>query len=263
MTFPNPSFFSGSVVHQRINPIRHRLKYWVFSALIDLDDFEGFEKKNIFFSHNNWNVLSVFNKDYADGKQADLAIYCREEFGKKFPDLEVDRVMLLTYPRVWGYAFNPLSVFIGLDKLGSPIAVIYEVNNTFSGRTHYVCRISDYQVDQVDKDMLVSPFNGVEGHYDFRLKTEQESVTIGVALRVNEQAIMNSYYRCENIGNSNWAIAKLVAKKPLMTFKVMAAIHYEALKLWLKGLRPPKTRKSIQNKPLPQSGEVHSTILDQ
>lgn len=237
--FPETSLFRGVVAHQRVMPVRHKLRYHVFSLLIDLDKLAEFTNQHRFFSHNRWNLLSLHDRDHGDGRQEDLAGYARNLLGKHLPQVNCEKVMLLTYPRVFGYVFNPLSVYIFLDADRQPIAVIYEVSNTFAGRTNYVSEIRNGRIDQAEKHMIVSPFNGERGTYSFRLKHGEDALSIGVALRENNKAILNTWYNCRKIKTGDFQILKLVVSVPFMTLKVMAGIHFEAAKLWLKGLRPP------------------------
>lgn len=244
MSFPNSSLFQGTVSHQRITPIRHKLSYSVFSLLIDLNQIEEFSSKSFLFSYNKWNLLSLFTKDYGDGKQQELAEFATHLLKTELPNIKFEYIMLLTYPRVLGYVFNPLSVYVFLDSMRQPVAAIYEVSNTFSGRTNYVCKIEDKLIDQAEKDMVVSPFNGTHGRYSFRLKFDNENISIGVALRENDVPIINTWYNCSRTSTNDFKIIWLLVKKPFMTFKVIAGIHFEAAKLWLKGLRPPKRSPS-------------------
>lgn len=246
MSVPKSSLFQGTVSHQRVTPVRHKLSYSVFSLLIDLKKIDQFSSKIFLFSYNKWNFLSLFSKDYGDGEQQDLAKYAGSLLAKELPETQFENVMLLTYPRVLGYAFNPLSVYIFLGAKSEPVATIYEVRNTFSGKTNYVCRVDGNAIDQAQKNMTVSPFNGSDGKYSFRLMFDDENISIGVALRENEMPIINTWYKCSRIQTNDLQIILLILKKPFMTFKVIAGIHYEALKLWLKGLRPPKRSSSLK-----------------
>ena len=112
MSFAQSALLSGEVVHKRVHRFRHRLEYRTFSLLLDLDRIEEVERQCRLFSHNRWNVLSLFSSDHADGKHNDLAQYARELVAKELANTQAGKVYLMTYPRVFGYVFNPLSVYL-------------------------------------------------------------------------------------------------------------------------------------------------------
>lgn len=240
MMGPAPQLLTGAVVHQRVHPLRHRLRYRVFSVLVDLDQIESAASVCRLFSHNRWNLLSLHDSDLADGQQHDLAGHARRLVAAKHPELAIDRVLLLTYPRVLGYVFNPLSVYFCLNRNDDLAAVIYEVSNTFGERISYVCRVADGHVDPADKRMLVSPFNEKNGAYGFRVAIDDREITVGVSLKHNAKPLLNTWYRAKRRPLTDARIAFATLTVPFMTLKVIAAIHLEAGKLWLKGLRPPK-----------------------
>lgn len=248
MTFPKPALFAGNVLHRRVHPVWHSLRYRVFSILVDLDDIDGLASQCRLLSHNRWNALSLNDRDHADGETADLAGFTRDLISER-TGLTVDRVFMFAFPRVFGHVFNPLTVYFGLRKDGSPAAVIYEVNNTFGGRTHYVCRAEQtadgVTIEQAGKRLLVSPFNGEHGRYGFRLDFDDERMSLGVALKVAGRAILNTSYASTRIEASDFNIVRLLSAMPMMTLKVISVIHLEALKLWLKGLRPPRPLKTV------------------
>ncbi|MEX0347317.1 MAG: DUF1365 domain-containing protein [Rhizobiaceae bacterium] len=242
MSFPKPALFSGTVLHRRVFPKWHSLRYRAFSVLLDLDHIGSFANSCRLFSHNRWNILSIHDRDHADGETPDLAWFVRDIVRRRL-DLRAERVLMFTFPRVLGYVFNPLTVYFCLGKSGEVSAIVYEVNNTFGGRVHYACKVTDadgqVSVDGASKRLLVSPFNGERGRYGFKLDFDDEKVVIGVSLKEAGRPIINTSYATSSVSATDTNIARLVTTMPFMTLKVMIAIHIEALKLWLKGLRPP------------------------
>lgn len=233
---------SGEVVHKRVFPIRHKLKYGTFSILLDLDNTAGVCENCRLFSYNSWNVLSFFDKDHADGTQENLAQYARTLVSEELDIQQIGKVFLMTYPRVFGYVFNPLSVYFCHAPDSECVALIFEVSNTFGGRKTYVQRIEGTRIEHARKQLVVSPFNGNAGEYTFRADQSGEFLTIGVTLRERETPVLNTWYKVKCVGFTDWHILRLSISRPLMTMKVIAAIHFEALKLWLKGLRFPNTK---------------------
>ena len=242
MKLSSSSLLFGDVVHQRVHPVRHKLRYQTFSILLDLDDIDGVTRSCHFFSHNCWNILSFYERDHADGLQENLAQYARARVARELGIANIGKVYLMTYPRVFGYVFNPLSVYFCHEGDGDCVALIFEVSNTFGGRKSYVQRIAGNQVEGAHKQFLVSPFNQKTGKYSFRADQVGEFLTLGVALRENDKPVLNTWYRVQRAKFSDWQILNFSLRRPLMTIKVVAAIHFEATKLWLKGLRFPKVK---------------------
>lgn len=242
MIVPGQALYVGTVVHRRVSPVKHRLRYRVFSVLADLDDIGGLARRCRLFSHNRWNALSLYDRDHADGATPDLAWFVRDLVNRRLGFVP-ERVFMLTFPRVFGYVFNPLTSYFCFNRDGLAAAV-YEVNNTFGGRTHYVCSIDttdgETATASAGKRLLVSPFNGEHGRYGFRLRFSGESITQGVALKEAGKPIVNTSYAASHVEATDFNIVGLLTRFPFMTLKVVGGIHVEAARLWLKGLRPPR-----------------------
>lgn len=243
--FERHAILVGKVEHRRLQPVAHRLTYNVFSVLVNLEELDEVDKCARFLSVNSSNLLSLWTADLADGNQTDLASFAKLLVSEKYPEIEVSEVWLQTYPRVLGYVFNPLSVYFCLDHEKKIVAAIYEVSNTFGERIHYVQRVRNGQVDRAQKQMLVSPFNEKTGEYGFSLLADEDDITIGVSLRQKNLPVVKTWTKAIQRSISDYQIISLMLKIPLFTLKVIIAIHYEALKLWIKGLRPPKKSKAF------------------
>ena len=157
-------------------------------------------------------------------------------------EAEVERVVVLFYPQIFGFAFNPLTVYFALKDNGEPALMIYEVRNTFGEDLTYVLPAGAAQNGQtfthrIDKQFYVSPFNRVEGSYTFHVIKPGDRMTVGVALKTAGEPLLRTHFAGEQSELSDWALVKMLFAYPLMTAKVVAAIHWEALKLWRKGLR--------------------------
>lgn len=237
--FGEPAILKGSVVHQRVQPVAHRLEYRVFSLLLDLDRLDEAGKGRRLFSVDRFNLLSFHRRDVADGATSDLAAHARRLVADELAITNIRSVWLLTYPRVLGYVFNPLSVYFCLDGEGNVAALVYEVSNTFGARVSYVSAVRDGRIDGAAKSMLVSPFNRTTGEYRFGFSATEEEMTVGVALHDLGKPVLKTWFRARRHDLGDARILASVLAMPFMTLKVIAAIHYEALKLWLKGLRPP------------------------
>ena len=245
----NSIIYNGKVIHRRFKPKEHYFKYNVFSLLIDIDELEIIANKIKIFSYNKFNIISFFDKDHGprDGTSV------KEWVIKNLKDIGIEnikiQIKLLCYPRIFGYVFNPLSVFFIYDENSRLIAILYEVKNTFGEQHTYVFKTDDDKViiNSCTKKFHVSPFIEMECHYYFRVLKPSDKISViidqkdkdgkllyasqdGKAAELNEKNLLTSYI-----------------SHPLMTFKIIAAIHYEALKLWLKGIKIIKRKLKIKN----------------
>lgn len=256
---PN-ALYKGTVTHKRLKPVKHALSYSVFNLFVDCDEISALSKKLRLFSYNRPNLISLYDKDYGDGE--DLKAYLNDLAKRAVPDIEVARFKMLTYPRVLGYAFNPLTVYYGISAEGETCLMIYEVNNTFGQRHTYVIpaelRENGVIWQNCNKQFYVSPFNDVSGQYSFHVTPVEETLTLGVALRDDEGPLLNAYFRGERQPLTDKSLVAALASTGWMTIKVMMGIHWEALKLWLKGMKlqprpdaPKRAVKLIKKQPDP------------
>ena len=135
-TFPEPCVYTGKVMHVRLKPVRHRFVYRVFSLFLDLDKMEEHARKLRLFSFNRFNVLSFHERDHGDGS-GNLKDWVRGHL--RAAGYRADGpIFIQCYPRLWGYVFNPLSVYFCYQKSGALEAVLHEVSNTFGDRHSYL-----------------------------------------------------------------------------------------------------------------------------
>lgn len=257
------ALYLGSVVHKRMRPRPHALKYSVFSCLFDCNHLEQLDARLRLLSYNRFNVFSLYDRDHTDGER--LSDYLRTIAQESGYGEEISRFMMLCYPRILGYVFNPLTVYFGLDEDECVRLVVYEVRNTFGERKTYVLPTDagpDGLVSQeCRKRFYVSPFNAVEGRYSFHATPLcADELTVGVALKTNDGPLLRAHFRGGRRPLSDASLLNALARTGWMTVKVMAGIHYEAIKLWAKGLRvvkrppPPATPISYISTPKEEPG---------
>ncbi len=152
--------YIGSVIHKRFKPKEHYFKYKVFSLYLNLDEIDEVQKKIPFFSYNKFNLISFYDKDHGERDGSSLKLWVQKKLDEAGIGNEIKSVNLLCYPRIFGYVFNPLSIFFVFDKYSSLIAIMYEVKNTFGEQHTYIFKTKDNNLikNHCDKKFHVSPF---------------------------------------------------------------------------------------------------------
>jgi DUF1365 family protein len=234
------ALYTGTVMHRRLRPRRHKLSYGVFSLLLDLDELPALHQRLRCFSHNRFNIVSFHDRDHGPGKSAPLRSWVEGRLAQVGIDLDGGSIRLLCYPRILGYVFNPLSVYFccrrGAPEV--PAAIIYEVNNTFGERHCYVLPVTGNDGgilrQRCRKELYVSPFIPMEMTYDFRVHPPAAMVSVAIHTRDAEGALLYASFSGDRQPLAAPGLLRAVARFPLLTLKVIAAIHWEALKLWSK-----------------------------
>lgn len=252
------AIYDGVVTHKRLRPVEHKLRYGVFNMFVNVDDLDRTASHLRLFSHNRLNLVSLHDKDFGDGTGKDLPGYLRNLAAQAGVTGDRLRFFMLAYPRILNFAFNPLTTYYGVER-GEIKVMIYEVRNTFKQRHTYVIPAGEQKDGVVwqdcDKQFYVSPFNKVEGTYRFHVTKPGAELTLGVALKDKEGALLNAFLRGEQKPLTDFQLLKSLARTGWMTMKVVFGINYEAFKLWVKGLRPkpkpdaPKRAIAIFKKP--------------
>lgn len=236
----NAVIYTGRVVHKRLRPKQHALSYRVFSLLIDLDRVADVAGASNIFSYNRFNLVSFHDRDHGPGDGTPAAVHAREIFSAADLDVSGCRLLMLAYPRVLGYVFNPLSVVYAVRPSGDLAALIYEVNNTWGERRSYVVAAGDEHAgvyaQSARKELHVSPFAPATGRYGFRVTPPDEDILVGVQLSDLGGALLKTYFKGTAEPWSDGKLFALLFRFPLLTVKIITAIHVEALKLWLKGV---------------------------
>ena len=235
------ALYIGEVMHQRLRPFGHRLAYRVFSLLVDLDRLDELDRMSPLFSVDAANLVAFRQSDHVS--EGSVRAHADRLLAQAGLDRPAARILLLCYPRIFGYVFNPISVYFAYDDAGALVALIYAVRNTFGEKHSYVARIepgdvSDAGVRQTRRKLFhVSPFVGMDARYHFHVLPPGETVR----LRINEteagEPLLAASFGGSVAQLNSAALTACLLKIPLMTWKITAGIHWEALKLWLKGAR--------------------------
>lgn len=257
------ALYSGSVVHRRLRPVAHRLRYRVFSLLLDLDELPRLARRLRFFSLDRFNLFSLHQGDHGAGGDQGLRPYVEQQLHAA--GLATGgAIRLLAMPRILGYAFNPLSVYFCHHPDGGLQAILYEVNNTFGERHSYLIAVDEAQrhggelTQQCEKRFHVSPFLALDMHYRFGIaapRADDERLRITVTASDVEGPVLTACFDARRRALDDRQLLRAFFACPLLTLKVMTAIHWEALRLWAKGLRlhrrpgaPERTVTVVNNK---------------
>ena len=243
------SIYNGTVIHKRFKPKVHFFKYKVFSLLIDLSELNVLEKKINFFSHNSFNLISFFDKDHGERDGSSLIDWVKKNLKENNITFEDIKIKLLCYPRILGYVFNPLSVFYVYDKKDDLISILYEVKNTFGEQHTYIFKVKNNNILQhsCSKKFHVSPFIEMNCNYFFKILKPGEKISVIIDQYQSNEKLLYASQDGKRVDFTSIELIKSYLKHPLMTFKIISAIHFEAFKLWAKGIKFIKKKLKIKN----------------
>ena len=250
MTPGRSALYAGAVVHRRLAPKDHLFRYSVFSLLIDLDELEEVDRRCRLFSVNRWNLFSFFERDHGDGEPGGLKAYVTRTLARAGVDGSGLKVSLLCYPRMLGYVFNPISVYFCSDAAGRHVALLYEVTNTFGERHSYLFRLegdaSAPFKHSCRKALYVSPFIEMDALYSFCVVPPGERLAVSIRETDSSGPVLNASFTGRRIALRDRVLARFGLSYFLLGVRIMAAIHWQAFRLWWKGVQVHrhKARKS-------------------
>ena len=251
MSMAASCLYRGEVVHRRLAPLHHELRYGVYNLFADIDELPLLAKRMRLFSYNRFNLFSINDRNHGPGDGAPIREHIWSIARRVETAAPVTRIFMFCYPRVLGLVFNPLTAYYGLDASGQLRLMIYEVNNTFGGRHSYAIPAGDDLHQSCGKRLYVSPFNTDAGRYDFILQEPGEELKLGITLSTADGPCLKAWFTGTRLPLTDGNLLRSFISLPLLPFKVFGGIHWEAAKLWLKGLRlksrpaPPPTHVSI------------------
>ena len=225
----NSSIYSGTLMHSRRTPTRNTFSYPVSYFLLDLDELPELERRLRLFSVNRPNVLSLYDRDHFDGAPLKRAVV---EFAD---DPEIERVLMLAQLRVLGYVFNPVSFYWCYGRDGALRCMVAELNNTFGERLPELLRGPELRYEH-EKRLHVSPFFGLDQSYEYAFSQPGEEVWARIHVRENGARPLTAVLHGRRRELTNRNVARVLARYPLMPVQVTTLIHWQALRLWLKGV---------------------------
>jgi hypothetical protein len=230
------AIYEGTVTHMRWKPMQHRLQFGLFSLLLDLDELPRLSRIP-FFSHNRKNLVSFYDRDHGPRDGSDLRRWITAEMETAGIEDPLGAIRVLVIPRILGYQFNPLTVWFIEGENATLRWVLYEIHNTFGDAHSHLVEVADERIHEhgFAKEMHVSPFFAVEGDYRVRIGSPGDRFTMSIEYRTEGTRAMTAALRGDRLPLTASNLLGAVVRYPLLTFRVMAAIHWEAAKLWAKG----------------------------
>lgn len=235
--------YPGEVMHARLKPFGHRFAYRVFSLLVDIDRLAELGRMTWLLGVNRPGLASFHESDHVETPGETLRAFADRQLADAGLKKPAARVLLLAYPRIFGYVFNPISVYFCYDDACALIALIYAVRNTFGGRHIYVSPVRSGElgpagVRQTQAKLFhVSPFIGMDTRYHFRILPPGKTVRLRIHETENGEPLLSATFAGAARPLATPDLGACLIKFPFVTLKIIAGIHWEALKLWLKGAR--------------------------
>lgn len=261
------ALYVGRVTHQRVRTFGHRLDYRVWMLLLDLDTVEATQARLKLLSRGRFGLIGWCAADHGDRSGRPLRTQIEGHLDEAGIDLAGGPIRLLTMPRILGYGFNPISVWFCHRPDGQIAALLYEVTNTFHERHTYLVATPDPPPpggggprsgggggagalhQTAPKRFFVSPFMDMNLTYDFTVRPPGEDVSVTVVVRRGADPVLTARFSGQRRPLTDGQLLRAFLTHPLLTWKVMAGIHWEALKVMIKGAkyrhRPPPPQQPV------------------
>lgn len=246
----NPQILFGNVMHARLFPKKNAFKYGIYYIAIPLGDIG-----NLPIARNKFAPLSFYDADHGARDGSDLQSWIRDILKQKNLNDDIADINLICMPRVFGYVFNPVSFWICRDAQKNIRAILCEVNNTFGERHSYLCAHDDHNpivkgdIIKGEKLFHVSPFLHREGHYEFQFDINDNHFDAAIDFYDddNDKQLLTALKGDFKPMNKSH-LRKAFWQYPLVTFKAIYLIHWQALRLVAKGIKYIPKPKQFDNK---------------
>ncbi len=235
------ALYTGSVQHVRLRPAHHKLRYRLFNILLDLDELPSLSRKLWLFGFDRAALVSFHQCDHGAGTASGLRDWVDQQL--EVAGLQTGgHVRVLCMPRVLGHCFNPLSVYFCYHPQGWLSAMLYQVNNTFGQRHSYLIPVEGQEASGLvrqacQKAFYVSPFMDMDLRYEFTIQPPSNRIAVTVNVLDTEGLLLGASFAGERRVLSDRGLLSALLHAPLLGLKVVAGIHWEAWKIWRKGVR--------------------------
>jgi uncharacterized protein len=234
------AIYVGTVRHRRYRPVHHEFIYPLFMAFLDIDRLSETMEISPFSAYNRWNWVSYDERDHFGDPDQPLRLRLLQDAAKQGLRLPEGRIFLLTHLRYLGYNFNPVSFFYCYDRMEKLQAILAEVNNTF-GETHnyWLTPGNDRSGNKsvkywFPKAFHVSPFMNMQQEYEWTFTAPSRRLISQSITHENGVAVFDSTLKMDRREWSRAALHRTLAQYPWVTLKVIAAIHWQAVRLFFK-----------------------------
>ncbi len=233
-----PAIYTGTLRHRRFHPAPNAFSYSLYMTLLDVDRIEESMRVSRWTSFNRFNWTSFDDRDHLPayhGTLRERLDACARASGRTLPD---GRACLLAHLRYLGYVFNPISIYYCYDRADRLQLVMADVRNTYGGRTQYWLDAEDDRHERfrstVPKTLFVSPFMQGDMQYEFTLTPPASRLVVHMNVDERGDGKRRCFDATLSLSAAPWtskAIRSALLRFPLMTAKVMGAIHWEAVRL--------------------------------
>jgi len=242
-----PLLLQCRVMHDRLRPARNRFVYPVFCLRADIDALPALQRW--WFGVDRSRLFSLHTRDYGPRDGTSLSQWIRPRLASLgLPD--DGPIWLQTTPRIFGYVFNPVSFWYCYDKAGALRALVAEVNNTFGDHHAYLVTAPDLGAIQAStvlatrKQLHVSPFNTVQGHYAFHVRETASTAYAGIDYHDDSGLLLRTSIGGRKVPLTLRRMLMVLASQPWAAIAVIVRIHWQAFRLWrmsvpFHGKHPP------------------------
>ncbi len=238
---PRSCVYVGEVMHHRLRPMDHKFVYRTFTFFVDLDEIPAMTDRMRLFSHEKAGVFSWRAADHGPRDGSPIKPWVEGHLRRGGFEPKGWRIFALCLPRMLGYVFNPLTTYYCYDPAGRLAAMLYEVKNTFGDQHGYLVPVEAGQngplTHACDKGFHVSPFIAMHARYHFKLRRPGEKMSLVIRETLDNEDLLVASQTGHRKPLNDATLARLLVSHPLMTLKIIAGIHWEALHLWRKGAK--------------------------
>lgn len=265
----NSKIYSALVSHTRLFPVKNQFLYRVGTFLLDLDELDGLDKNVYFFGKNRFSLFSFWEKDHLHYGEGSLKAQILSFLKDSGVSSNISKVYIVTNLRVFGYVFNPVCFYFCFDENAKMVCTIAEVGNTYGEIKPYVGLVDNQAIGtishpesfmRVQKNFYVSPFIPLNSEFEFRLNFPKDKLSIGVDSFEDGKRVLTTAFVGEKKSFSSWNMFILFCRYPFITVQIIALIHFQAFKLWIKRVPYIKKNENIEIQTGVTLGEVSKPV---